>query len=63
VDFVVTRCRSLTALEVKSGASRGSSAGRDAFRRAFDPDRVLVVGGDGISVEAFLSEPVARWVG
>ena len=63
VDFVVRDGPRLTAIEVKSGRTRDSLPGLTAFAQAFRPDRTLLVGGDGISVEEFLSEPVRHWVG
>ena len=33
-----------------------------AFADAFRPTRKLLVGGDGIAVEEFLSKPVEHWV-
>jgi len=33
----------------------------DAFSIAFKPQRTLLVGRDGISVEEFLSQPVRHW--
>ena len=63
VDFAVRDGRRLTAIEVKSGRIRDSQPGLAAFNQAFEPDRALLVGGDGISVEEFLSEPVRHWVG
>jgi hypothetical protein len=62
VDFVVRRGRSLTAIEVKSGRAPSALPGIDAFAEAFKPERALLVGGDGISVEEFLSKPVDHWV-
>lgn len=61
VDFVVRLGRRLVAIEVKSGRSRDALPGMAAFAEAFHPTRKLLVGGDGIPVEAFLSEPVERW--
>ena len=63
VDFVVRAGRALTAIEVKSGRSRGALPGMAAFAEAFGPDRRLLVGGDGIPVEEFLSRPAEHWVG
>ncbi|MEX2608573.1 MAG: ATP-binding protein [Gemmatimonadota bacterium] len=62
VDFVVEAGRFVTALEVKSGAARATQPGLDAFRSAFEPDRTLLVGGDGIALEEFMASPVERWV-
>ena len=63
VDFVVEAGRRLTAIEVKSGRAPHVLAGTDAFVRAFKPHRTLLVGGDGIPLEEFLSRPVSHWVG
>jgi predicted AAA+ superfamily ATPase len=63
VDFIVKSGRFLTAIEVKSGSRRDKLPGMDAFNSAFHPQRRLLVGADGISLEKFLSEPVSYWVG
>lgn len=63
VDFVVKAGRRLTAIEVKSGRAPLAHPGLSAFSDAFGPQRSLLVGGDGISVEAFLERPVAHWTG
>jgi hypothetical protein len=62
VDFVIRKGRRLVAIEVKSGRRRDQLPGITAFAHAFQPDRCLLVGGDGISVERFLSEPVEKWI-
>lgn len=61
VDFIVKSGRRLTAIEVKSGRSPTVHAGTQAFVEAFKPQRTLLVGGDGIALEDFLSRPVAHW--
>lgn len=62
VDFVVRAGRGLTAIEVKSGKRRDSLPGMAAFSAAFRPGRKLLIGGDGIGLEQFLSRPVEHWV-
>ena len=62
VDFIVRTARSVTAIEVKSGRFEGTLPGMAAFAKAFRPTRSLLVGGDGIPLEDFLSRPVAHWV-
>lgn len=52
VDFVVNRDKRLTAIEVKSGR-RGMNSGLPTFNQKFHPDRSLVVGTGGISLEDF----------
>ncbi len=61
VDFVTRVGRSVTAIEVKSGRAQDRYPGLAAFAEAFKPTRKLLVGADGIAIEAFLLSPVARW--
>lgn len=58
VDFVVRAGRRITAIEVKSGRALQVHAGTAAFSQAFKPQSTLLVGGDGISLEEFLTQPV-----
>ena len=62
VDFVVNAHSRLTAIEVKSGRAPQAHSGTAAFAAAFKIKRTLLVGGDGISVEGFLSRPVSEWL-
>lgn len=62
VDFVVTRGRLVTAIEVKSGRKRAHSRGFDAFAKNFGPGKALVVGEGGISFPEFFSYPAAHWL-
>jgi len=62
VDFVVRSGSRLTAIEVKSGRAPQAHPGTEAFAAAFKVRRKLLVGDDGISVEDFLSRPVADWL-
>jgi predicted AAA+ superfamily ATPase len=62
VDFVVKARSRLTAIEVKSGRAPQAHSGTAAFAAAFKTKRTLLVGGDGISVEEFLSRPVSEWL-
>jgi hypothetical protein len=62
VDFVARAGRLVVAIEVKSGRAPQSLPGLAAFADAFSPTRTLLVGGDGIPLEEFLSSPVDRWI-
>ena len=62
VDFVVRAGDKLTAIEVKSGRAPDSLPGMAAFEKSFPSVRKLLVGGDGIAVEEFLSQPVKKWI-
>jgi predicted AAA+ superfamily ATPase len=63
VDFVVRVGRRLAAIEVKSGRARDALPGMKAFNETFKPDRLLLVGEDGIAVEEFLRKPIEHWLG
>jgi len=62
-DFVVRAGKSLVAIEVKSTRRRDTLPGMAAFADAFRPTRKLLVGGDGIALDEFLSQPVEHWLG
>lgn len=62
VDFIAKSSPRLTAIEVKSGRRRDAPAGMAAFMRRFPGARPLLVGGDGIALEAFLDRPALHWV-
>jgi uncharacterized protein len=53
VDFVLERKGKVIGLEVKSGATQ-SSSGISAFKKAFNPDKVLLLGKSGIPWQDFL---------
>lgn len=62
VDFVLQQGKNTVAIEVKSGRRRESLIGMEAFARQFKPKRQLLVGGQGITLEDFLSKPAAHWL-
>lgn len=62
VDFVVRAGQQLTAIEVKSTRAPQALSGMATFQTAFKPRRMLRVGGDGIALEDFFSQPLAHWV-
>jgi predicted AAA+ superfamily ATPase len=62
VDFVLQQGKITVAIEAKSSARRESLPGMDAFVRQFKPKRHLLVGGQGIELETFLSKPAAHWL-
>lgn len=55
VDFVVRAGRETLAIEVTSGSSPQGRSGLAAFRSRFPRSRFLVVGGDGMPLEDFLT--------
>ena len=61
VDFVLQQGNAIVAIEVKSGGRRETLPGMEAFARQFQPRRKLLVGGQGIALDSFLSEPAAHW--
>ena len=54
--------RRVLAIEVKSGRRREALTGMAAFHSRFRGAHTLLVGGDGIALEAFLSQPVTSWM-
>jgi len=62
VDFVLSRRKSLVALEVKSGRRKVTLPGIEAFSNEFPVTRKLLVGAQGIPVEDFLLTPPPKWV-
>jgi uncharacterized protein len=62
VDFVAKVGSRLIAIEVKSGRAPQAHPGTAAFAAAFKVRRTLLVGGDGISAEEFLSRSVREWL-
>ncbi len=62
VDFVFQHGASRTAIEVKSGSASLAHSGLDAFTSEYKSSKPLLIGGDGISLEDFLSTPVSRWI-
>jgi predicted AAA+ superfamily ATPase len=61
VDYVIARGRDVWALEVKSGRS-GKTTGLTRFRDRYPKARVLLVGGQGIPLEAFFSKDPVSWL-
>lgn len=62
VDFVLQQGNAIVAIEVKSGGRRETLPGMEAFARQFKPKLKLLVGGQGIPLENFLSLPAAHWL-
>lgn len=64
VDFVVQHGQTTTAIELKGSCSATlRHAGSMAFAQKFSPERTLLIGGDGIPLEEFLSRLALLWVG
>lgn len=62
VDFVLRAGRAVAAIEVKSGRAPSAFSGLAEFAAAFKPKRTLLVGGDGIPLQEFLSRPATDWL-
>lgn len=61
VDFVLRYNDNLIAIEVKSGIATTSLPGIKTFKEKYNPKRILLVGGAGISLEEFLQTPIEHW--
>jgi predicted AAA+ superfamily ATPase len=62
VDYVLRKGKSTLAIEVKSGRRKGALPGMKAFAENYPQARKLLVGGDGIPLEEFLSQPTKYWL-
>jgi len=62
LDFILRRGESVTALEVKSGSRQYTLPGMEAFCKAFPVNRRLLIGGQGLSLEEFLTTPIEEWL-
>ena len=62
VDFVLSRGPSLLAIEVKSGRRVPTVTGLEEFQKRFPRARTLLVGGNGVPLHEFLSEPAGFWL-
>lgn len=63
VDFVLTRGRKLTAIEVKSSANPGPVRGLGVFAQRNPSARTILVGTGGVSLAEFMSYPAEHWLG
>jgi predicted AAA+ superfamily ATPase len=61
VDFVLTKAKKLIAIEVKSNLKKATLPGIEAFSKEFKVEKKLLVGGDGIPLQEFLSIPADEW--
>lgn len=55
VDFVLEYRGKTIAVEVKSGAKHGSLKGMSAFKKQFEPNKLLLVGSTGLAWQEFLT--------
>ena len=62
VDFVLRGGPRIVGIEVKSGGTLRHARGMDAFRAKNAVDHCLVVGGGGVPLDEFLSEPAEHWL-
>lgn len=53
IDFVIEKRGKVIGLEVKSGTKQ-KAGGMDAFKKEFNPDKVLLIGNSGLAWQEFL---------
>jgi predicted AAA+ superfamily ATPase len=63
VDFILTRGRKVTAIEVKSSANPGRARGLELFTQRNPPARTILVGKGGVSLSEFMSHSAEHWLG
>lgn len=62
VDFILKKNDYITAIEVKSGYKKEVLSGLAKFNREFKPNKILVIGEQGIPFEEFLLTPIEKWL-
>ena len=62
VDFVLSRGPRNLLIEVKSGNRRHLMRGKRKFEQTFAETPHLLVGGDGMAIEEFLSKSAQEWI-
>lgn len=62
VDFVVKQGDTIVALEVKSADFKGRLSGLETFVKKFKPKKHLQIGGQGLSLESFLTMSCSDWL-
>lgn len=62
VDFILKGKGRVAALEVTSSRRKDALPGLEEFGREFHPHRKLLVGGQGMPLEDFLSTPPEHWI-
>lgn len=62
VDFVLASKNGLAAIEVKSGRKKEALPGMAEFDKRYAPEKMLLIGEQGIPMERFLLEPVKNWL-
>jgi len=62
VDFVLKQGSSLTAIEVKSGSESMKRTGIDLFVSKFQPERILLIGDQGLPLEKFFATPLSNFL-
>jgi hypothetical protein len=62
IDFILKGKGRVTALEVTSSRRKESLPGLAEFAKKFHPQRQLLVGGQGVPLEEFLSLPPSHWL-
>ncbi len=62
VDFVLSDGQKLLAIEVKSGKWKGFIKGFEKFTGKYNNAGTLLIGGEGISIQEFLSYPATYWL-
>lgn len=62
VDYVLKQGKTLVAIEVKSGRLRGELSGMNDFIKRFKPDKTILVGQDGITLEQFFLTPLTTLI-
>lgn len=61
IDYVLSRGKTIIAIEVKSSRKKSTLPGLEAFSSEFTVKKKLLVGGSGIPLQDFLLTPPENW--
>jgi len=62
VDFIIQSGNNIIPIEVKSHYRKTSLPGITAFCQKFKITKSLLVGGQGLTIQKFLSQPIEHWL-
>ncbi len=62
VDFIIQSGNKILPIEIKSHYRKTALPGITAFCKKFKKEKSLLVGGQGLTIEKFLSQPLEYWL-
>ncbi len=60
IDFILQQGKEIIGIEVKSNIKKNYASGIRTLQEKFNVQKILLVGGDGIALETFLTTPIEK---